>query len=239
MATSVQSSGTTGTTGNSALDALMGTKKTASTSEAGSADQFLNLLVAQLKNQDPLNPMDNAQMTSQLAQINTVKGIGEVNTNLQKLVGSYSDVTSMQAANLVGRSVLVPGSDLYFPGIGGLGIVNGGVELAEAADQVTVVIKNAAGTEVGREELGKQKAGVVSFAWDGKKLDPYGKKYDNEFFDEGNYTFSVEAKQGDKKVTATALEVGSVSALVKTQSGFQLDIGGGGRVDFNTVKQIF
>lgn len=225
MATSVQSS----TSGNSALDALMGKNKSTGTAAAGSEDQFLNLLVTQLKNQDPLNPMDNAQMTSQLAQINTVKGIGQVNANLEKLVGAYADATSMQASSLIGKNVLVPGSDILLGSAGGVG----GVELADSADYVKVVIKNAAGAEVSRQELGAQKAGVVTFTWDGK--DAAGEKA----LSQGAYTFAIEATKGETKVATTALEAGTVSALVKGKSGFQLEVGGAGLVDFSTVKQVF
>lgn len=228
MATSVQSTATS----NSALDALMGNSKstTKSTTKAAadSADQFLNLLVTQLKNQDPLNPMDNAQMTSQLAQINTVKGISQVNANLEKLVGAYTDATSMQAASLIGKDVLIPGADMQ---LGSAGAV-GGVELADSADQVKVVIKNAAGAEVARLDLGAQKAGVVPFVWNGQNSE-------KEALPQGAYTFAVEASKGNAKISATALEAGTVSALVKGQSGFQLDVAGRGRVDFDTVKQIF
>ena len=74
---------------------------TSGTSDAGSADRFLKLLVAQMQNQDPLNPMDNAQVTSQMAQINTVNGIEKLNTTVQGLSGQFMQMQAMQGAALV------------------------------------------------------------------------------------------------------------------------------------------
>jgi flagellar basal-body rod modification protein FlgD len=75
---------------------------------ADAQDRFLKLLTTQLKNQDPLNPMDNAQMTSQLAQISTVDGIEKLNATLQKMLSSSNEPEAMQASALVGHQVMVP-----------------------------------------------------------------------------------------------------------------------------------
>src|SRR5512147_131653 len=77
---------------------------------AGGADRFLKLLVAQMQNQDPLNPMDNAQVTSQMAQINTVTGIEKLNTTVQGLNSQFVQMQALQGASLVGRDVIVPGN---------------------------------------------------------------------------------------------------------------------------------
>ena len=79
---------------------------------AGSADRFLKLLVAQMQNQDPLNPMDNAQVTSQMAQINTVTGIEKLNTTVQGLNSQFVQMQALQGAALVGRDVIVAGNRL-------------------------------------------------------------------------------------------------------------------------------
>jgi flagellar basal-body rod modification protein FlgD len=96
-------------------------------------DRFLKLLVTQLKNQDPLNPMDNAQMTSQLAQISTVDGIEKLNATLKMILEGSNENQAMQAAAMVGHGVLVPGSGLLLAG----GMAIGGVELDGPADRVT------------------------------------------------------------------------------------------------------
>lgn len=190
-------------------------------------DRFLTLLVTQLKNQDPLNPMDNAQMTSQLAQINTISGIEKLNSTLSQMLNIYNDGQSMQAAGMIGKYVLVAGNSL--PLIGGAS--GGGVLLPQAADEVTVGVYDAAGNLVQSQKLGPSDAGSISFAWDGKKSD-------GSQMPDGNYTFRVEAVQGGKKVEATALQLGMVNAVVRDSSGFLLDLGPQGTVSYKDVEQI-
>lgn len=222
------SSVTSTSTVNSVLQQLS-ENKTATTSDADKlGDRFMTLLVTQMQNQDPLNPMDNAELTSQLAQINTVKGIDSLNSTMQKLLTSYSDALSMQSSSLVGKNVLAAGNSLPLGDNGALG----GVKLAGDADKVSITISDAKGVKVAQQDLGAQTAGVINFVWDGKNAD--GTRLGN-----GTYQFSVQATQGANKVTATALEVGTVSALVRGQSGFQLEIPGTGLVDFSAVEQIF
>ncbi len=101
----------------SALSTSQATSTTASTSTAASdanasQDRFLKLLVAQLNNQDPMNPMDNAQMTSQMAQINTVTGIQQVNETLKSMATQFSSLQVMQGTSMVGRDVLIQGNTL-------------------------------------------------------------------------------------------------------------------------------
>lgn len=192
-------------------------------------DRFLTLLTTQLKNQDPLNPLDNAEVTSQLAQINTVNGIEQLNTTLNKLLSSYDDSMSMQAASMIGKNVLVPGNALVATSSGGAA---GGVLLGANADKVTVSILNSAGKVVQTEELGAKSAGSFGFVWDGKDAD-------GNDVPAGSYTFKVEASKGGSKVDATAMQVGTVSALVRGTNGFNLDLGAVGIVSLDQVQQIF
>lgn len=219
---------TSSTSTNSVLQDLMKTSSTKKGATDEMSDRFLTMLVTQMQNQDPLNPMDNAQVTTQLSQINMVKGIDTLNTTLDKLLGAYSDALSMQSSALIGKNVLSAGDSLVLGSSGALG----GVKLDSAADKVTVTIKDAKGVTVATEELGAQDAGVVDFVWDGK--DGNGNASPT-----GSYTFSVAASNSGSKVKATALELGTVSALVKGSNGFQLEIPGSGLVDFSAVEQIY
>jgi flagellar basal-body rod modification protein FlgD len=226
---------TNATQSNSAIQQLMKSNtptttgsNTTPTTANGIEDRFMTMLVTQMKNQDPLNPMDNAQITSQLAQIDSLKGIDALNTTMQKLLTSYSDALSMQSSSLVGKNVLAAGNSLQLGAKGALG----GINLAGAADKVVVSITNASGVKVAEESLGPQKAGVVDFSWDG--TDANGSALPT-----GSYKFSVQASQGGSSVASTALSLGTVSALVRGQNGFQLEIPGTGLVDFNAVQQIF
>lgn len=190
-------------------------------------NRFLTLLMAQIKNQDPLNPLDNAQVTTQLAQLNTVNGIEKLNSTLSQLLAGYNETQSMQSAALIGKNVMVAGNSL--PLVGSKAV--GAIQLAGAAEHVRLTIKDSSGKVVHTEELGAHEAGHSYFAWDGKDAD-------GKVLVDGNYTFSVEATANGKKVDATTMEIGTVSAVVRGADGFLLDLGTLGNVAFKDVQQI-
>jgi flagellar basal-body rod modification protein FlgD len=191
-------------------------------------DRFLKLLVTQMKNQDPLNPLDNAQVTSQMAQLSTVTGINKLNDAVKALSDSFIASQSLQAASLVGHGVMIPGSRLEL----GNGIAYGGVDLPQAADKVTVMIKDASGKVIHSADLGPQNAaGSIPFQWDGS-MDG-GSVAPN-----GSYTFEVAAEQGGKKIEATALAVGQVASVSLGAQGATLNVAGFGPVSLSQVKQI-
>lgn len=209
------------------LAGLNTARETAGADKTDPQDRFLTLLVTQLKNQDPLNPLDNAQVTSQLAQISTVDGIERLNATLQALMTSSSDGQALQAAALVGHGVLVPGSGLALRE----GMAIGGVELAEAADRVTVTIKDANGIAVKTLDLGPRPAGSVAFSWDGTSNSGAAAA-------DGSYTAAVAATRGDTKVGATALELGIVSSVARSSTGVRLNVGALGIFGLDDIKQI-
>ncbi len=190
-------------------------------------DRFLKLLVTQLRNQDPLNPMDNAQMTSQMAQISTVEGIDKLNATLKMILEGSNENQAMQAASLVGHGVLVPGSGLTLAG----GMAIGGIELDEPADRVTVTIKDANGIAVKTLELGGLEAGSRGIGWDGM-TDGGVQAAD------GAYTIAVSAQRGDAKVTARTLELGMVSSVARTGDGVSLNLGALGNFSMSDVREI-
>ncbi len=228
MATTVD----TTTTSSSILAALNSGSSSSTTSTTTTADiqnRFLTLLVAQLENQDPLNPLDNTEITSQLAQMSTVQGIEQLNTQFSSLVESLAQTQAVQASSLIGNTVLVPGSRITLSE----GEAFGGVNLGGAADQVTVSILDSSGKVVQTQKLGENEAGGLLFSWDGSTSSG-GTAAD------GVYTFEVEASKGGVSVAATALQLGTVSALTRTTSGqFQLDLGSLGKFDFDDVQQVF
>ncbi|MBE2258473.1 MAG: flagellar hook assembly protein FlgD [Rhodobacteraceae bacterium] len=203
-----------------------GTSALVSTSEEVQ-NRFLKLLVTQLKNQDPLNPLDNAAVTTQISQINTVTGIERLNATLETLLSTYNDGQAVQAAALIGKSVLVRGSGLVLAN----GTASGGVNLAEPVDDVMLTILGAGGNVLQSQRLGARDAGSFAFSWDGKTAA-------GSDAPPGSYGFTVDAVRGGEKVAAETLQIGTVSALVREKSGFQLDLGGLGRVDFGKVQQI-
>ena len=192
-------------------------------------DRFLKLLVAQMKNQDPLNPLDNAQVTSQMAQINTVTGINGVNESVAKLLAQFSAMESLQASQLTGRNVLVEGNSLSVDSTGAAR--GGGFDLAGPADRVTVEIRDASGAVVRTLSLGASEAGVGRFAWDGR-TDA------GTAAGEGRYSMTIKAMSGTQQVPATALAVRQVEAVARVDGATQLVLAGGGRVAYTDIKQI-
>jgi flagellar basal-body rod modification protein FlgD len=191
-------------------------------------DRFLKLLVTQMKNQDPLNPMDNAQVTSQMAQLSTVSGIDKLNVTLQALSDSMLPNQTLQAATMIGHGVLVPGEGVeLFEGN-----AFGGLELGQSVDGVKISIHDKSGVLVRNISLGEQSAGLVNWQWDG--LDN-----DGASVADGNYTFSVEATSEGKVVTdATALEFGMVGSVMQGKQGVTLSVGNLGDVALSQVRQI-
>ena len=205
------------------------TPKASTGSTQGTEDRFLKLLVTQMQNQDPLNPLDNAQVTSQMAQLSTVTGIEKLNTTLAAMSQNFISGQSLQAATMIGHSVLVPGSDLNLKG----GAANSaGVDLQGPADKLTVTINDGSGKAVRKIDLGAQDTGTVSFQWDGKTDG-------GAVAPDGKYTFSVTATQGTNTVTADPLAQAKVTSVSLGASGVSLNLEGFGVIDAAKVKQIF
>jgi flagellar basal-body rod modification protein FlgD len=192
-------------------------------------DRFLKLLVTQMQNQDPLNPLDNSEVTSQLAQINTVTGINKLNETLQLLVSDVDTANSLEATSMIGRNVLVPGKTIDLED----GAAVAGFDLPQAVDEVTITIKDSSGIAIRNIDLGKQdEGGVIPFTWDG--VTDSGTSAAN-----GSYSFTVSAKQGDEDIPVTTLAFGSVKSVSPDEHGAILDIGELGLAKLNEIKQIF
>ncbi|MDX1705776.1 flagellar hook assembly protein FlgD [Pseudidiomarina sp.] len=180
-------------------------------------DNFMTLLVTQLRNQDPLNPMENNEMTSQLAQINTVSGIESLNDTMQTINGQMDTAKAMQAAGLIGKAVLVPGDKLL---VGESGQTTPfGIELDAPAGDVKVNIYNNSGMLVRQLDFDQVGSGSQSFVWDGVMAD-------GSPAPAGSYKFSVEASNDDVSVGFKQLNYAQVMAVSNTANGLRLDLGG-------------
>lgn len=215
MTTPVNSS----TPATSASSAAAGSPTTAN----DMSERFLKLLVAQMKNQDPLNPMDNAEVTTQMAQINTVSGIQQLNDTMSGLSTTFTQTQLLQGASLVGRSVLTQGDRLTVEN----GSATAGYELASAADSVTVDVVSAGGQVLETLKLGPQAAGQHGFAWEP---------------DAGVATagvkFKVTATSGTQAVTATALVPDTVQAITTSNNSLTLLLRNTGAVSYNNIRTI-
>lgn len=201
-------------------------------------NKFMTLLVTQLKNQDPMNPLDNAQITSQLAQLSTVTGVNKLNTTLDSLKASYQSSEAMQASNLIGHGVLVPGD--YVNLHKGASVL--GVDLASAADSVKLIITDpTTGKDVDTIDLGPQKPGTIPLVWDGvldpSKLDADGKPISMK---DGKYLIRVEATRGGEPLKdAKALSFDTVASVTSSLAdGVKLNLPVKGVVTMADIKQI-
>jgi flagellar basal-body rod modification protein FlgD len=192
-------------------------------------EQFLELMTAQLQNQDPFKPMESGDFLGQIAQFSTVEGIGDLNDAFSGLSQSLVSNQALQAANLVGREVLAP------TGVAALsqgGNIRGNVELPAASGEVVVNVYDQSGQVIRRLDLGSQPAGPVDFQWDGLKND-------GQFAPPGSYFISAEASidgQFEAVETLLASEVRSVT--LSNSGGLLLDLDGIGSLDFSEVRQI-
>lgn len=199
------------------------------TSGADTEQRFLKLLVTQLNNQDPLNPMDNAQLTSQLAQLSTVSGIQQMNATLQSLLQQGSTGQMLQAAGMVGHVVLAAGNQVEATG----SPTAFGVDLPTAAGSVQAVVKDAAGNTVRTIDLGSMAAGVHTQQWDG--LDDAG-----QAVPAGTYSLQVLATNGAASVNATTLVADRVASISTDSAGaLALTLAGGASIGMADVRQVY
>lgn len=198
-------------------------------------NDFMTLLLTQIQHQDPLNPMDNHELTSQLAQISTVAGIEQLDQTLKGITEQIDTNQVLLASGLIGQAVLVPGDKVQVA-VDDSGQVHStpfGIELGQAADNVKITITSASGEVINQHELGAVDAGVHSFIWDGK--DSEGQQVT-----EGSYRVSVEATSGDKAIAVETLNYAVVGGITPVQNGgVRLDLGAVyGQVELSDIRQI-
>jgi flagellar basal-body rod modification protein FlgD len=224
--TTVQS--TTSKPSQAFLDSVNGKTNTVTNSVDKAQDRFMTLLVTQMKNQDPLNPMDNAQITSQMAQLSTVTGIDKLNNTLESLIGSVQTGQSYQASSMIGHNVLVPGNGVNTSGTGGYF----GVNLPIGADKLSVTIKDSAGSTIRTLALGSQQAGTLPLSWDGFTDDGSVAKT-------GSYKFEVAATIAGQSTTADGLSYAQVMSISNNATGIKLNLSNLASVSTSDVKEIF
>ena len=216
MISSVTSSTAPGTAASS--------KAESATDPAAAQDRFLKLLVAQLNNQDPMNPLDNAQMTSQIAQINTVTGIQQLNQTMQSMASQFNSLQVMQGTALVGRSVLTEGSSLAVADKTG----KGGFELGSAATNVKIEVTTAGGQVVDTIDLAAKAAGRHTFEWDASK---YTGTTDA-------LQFRVTAVNGSTKLSSTPLALSKVTAAGAEDGQLKLTLANGKTITYSQIKAL-
>ncbi|MBN3722747.1 flagellar hook assembly protein FlgD [Burkholderia sp. Ac-20379] len=227
MSTTISGSGTTVT--NTPTDTM--NASSTGTSAADLQQTFLTLLVTQLQNQDPTSPVDSSQMTSQLAQINTVSGIAQLNSSLTSLSSQITAGQSTQAALLVGSNVLAPGSTLN---VSSGATTAFGVQLTSAASNLTITVKDSTGKVVNTVNEGAQAAGTVPLTW--TPTDSNGVPLaDGTYTISATYTDSTGAT-----ANATTLTVAQVQGVVRQADGTAgLALSNGSTVGLSDIGAIF
>lgn len=183
----------------------------------------MTLLVAQLKNQDPMNPMDNAQMTSQMAQINTVTGIEKVNSTLKSMASQFAGMQVLQGSSMVGRDVMVESNTLTRrDGLGG-----GAIDLSGKADSIKVDILSPGGQVLETFDMGALDAGRHYFDWDS-----------SSYAGSGDPTFRVTATLGGQPVTSTSLARDTVVSVGSENGAMSVQLQGRRPVAYDNIKAI-
>jgi flagellar basal-body rod modification protein FlgD len=193
-------------------------------------EDFLTLMISQFRNQDPFEPMDNGEFLGQLAQFSTVNGISSLNSAFEGLAGSMQDNQALQAAGLVGHSVLAVTDIAHLEDDAS---VKGGIELESSVGNVQIDVTNGAGELVQRLNLGQQPPGLVRFTWDGN--DSSGERADS-----GLYQLTARVIRGtdiESAPTVIEAEIQSVT-LGQFGSGMTLNLVGGQDMPLGQVYQI-
>lgn len=206
----------------------LGASAVSAGSGSDSEQRFLKLLVTQLNNQDPLNPLDNAQLTSQLAQMSTVSGIEKLNSAFAAMLAQTGASQVLQSASMIGRTVLVPGAELAMKKGAETPFA---VDMAQSADSVKVSITNAAGATVRSFDLGALPQGVKTLSWDG--LDDAGAA-----LADGAYRVNVAAVTGEAKVEASTLTYAGVASVSQGPAGVALELASGAKATLADVRLI-
>ncbi|MCV6625598.1 MAG: flagellar hook assembly protein FlgD [Cellvibrionaceae bacterium] len=203
-------------------------------------DAFLELMVAQLKNQSPLNPTENGEFVAQLAQFSSVESLDNLNSRFDSFANSFQSNQALQASSLVGRSVTVPASSaLLAQG----GVVSGVGKLPTSSSDVELTISAKGGNVVGRVPLGSLPEGDHNFRWDGKQLELNGELLDwKSGLDEvpaGEYQFRLSGTvAGKNEQFDTSLSAMVSSVTLGTNNQLTLNLKGMGSVAFSDIEQI-
>lgn len=226
------STGANATSGASSTSSSTSANGINTTSAADQQDRFLKLLVAQMTHQDPMNPVDNAQMTSQIAQINTVTGIQQLNTTMQTMASQFSSMQLMQGGGLIGHEVLTAGNTMTITsGTGtsaGTATATGTFDLPSNAADVKVQITDASGSLVATVPMGTQSAGRHDVTWDA-----------SSYKGTGPLKFTVTAKNGSASVTPTTYSHDVVSSVGTSNGALAITLQNGGTVSYDKIVSVY
>ncbi len=193
-------------------------------------NDFLTMMMAQLQNQDPLNPMDNSAFVAQLAQFSQVSGIQNLNTTMSSLSSNMTSNQALQASSLIGKQVYVNSNQAAYNGQGSF---TGMITLPQSTDNLSVQVSDASGAVVQQMALGTQAAGSVPFTWNGSSSS-------GASMPAGTYTITATADIAGKNTQLATVLPASVNSVSFSSSGgaIQLNLQGLGTTPLSSVQQI-
>ncbi len=218
---------TVGDVGSSALEKYQIKNETKTNKDLGK-NEFLNLLVAQLNNQNPLEPQGNGEFIAQLAQFSQVEGIEKLNASMTSLLTGYQSSQALQASSLVGRKVIVPSEKAV---VDTSESFKASLVLPVSSSNVYVNVYDTAGSVVSRINLDQQEAGNVSFIWDGKDTS-------GNLLPPGTYKFEAQATYADGTKGLYTLLPANVDSVTLGGSELLLNLSGLGSVPLSQVQVI-
>lgn len=192
-------------------------------------DAFLELMITQMKNQNPLQPQGNAEFVAQLAQFSSLEGITNLNKTVESLAGGLQSSQALQASALVGRTVKVESETAY---LAKDNYIYGTVDLPYSTSGLRINVYDAKGELVFQEDMGDQAAGEVVFAWDGKLED-------GTVVEPGTYKFeAIATRDGKPEQVTTYLSANVNSVTIGANQAIELNISGHGPMSINEIKEI-
>lgn len=204
-------------------------KNKASGSNELGKNEFMRLMIAQLENQNPLDPQDNGAFISQLAEFSSLQEMQGISASVNNFTNQFKSSQALQASAMVGRSVLVPASSSP---LSAGGTVSGIVELEASTGSLNISIFNGSGELVNQFDLGQQPAGGVPFVWDGTNSKGEQMPFDT-------YTIKAQANQGgENKQLNTLLSANVNSVSIAQNGGISLNLSGMGAIPLEQVREI-
>jgi flagellar basal-body rod modification protein FlgD len=229
--TNLPTTGTGTPTGNAATTGSGSTAANNAAAGTLGGTDFLTLMLAQLKNQDPTSPVDSNTFLTQLAQLSEVQGITSLNTNFSALSNSLTSNQALQASSLLGHQAMVNSSTAT---LAAGATLSGAVNVPQTTSQVTLSITNSSGALVNQINLGAQAPGLANFSWNGIMGN-------GSPAPAGTYTLTAQyAGATSSTPAATTLINGTVESVSMGagSSGLTLNVSGVGSVPFSSVQQI-
>ena len=190
-------------------------------------DAFLNLLLKQLSYQDPLNPMDSTQFTTQLSQFSSLEELTNINSTLGDVLAYQQSMQNASVTSMIGKTVMASGNTTYLNNTADIGY-----DLSADASAVNISVMDSTGKIVSSIKLSQQGAGSQSHVWDGK--DNQGNQ-----LPDGIYTFDVQAQDiSGNPITASTSTTGIVSSISFKDNATYLILEGGRNVHLSEIKSI-